>query len=373
MFKFDSVNTAFHGLIKSIQDGTIPTNERSSRNGKVLQVQEPVTVCFNNPRNRVLFNQTRDANSFFHLFESFWMLAGNNDVASLDLYNSQMKQYSDDGTTFHGAYGYRWKNWFGYDQLDLIVAELQKDPTSRRCVLSMWDGGDAWSHGPDVEGNSGPTERTPFTDCSDLYVATHGGKDVPCNLSALFSIRQERRGSGTVDSARPIEYLDIHIYNRSNDLIWGLLGANVVHFSFLLEYMANRIGVKVGRQYHTSNNLHIYTENNSGFDADALLRDEYSGVEDVVHHDPLAMDDISEDDLQEFVLVNGSMEVCCSHYDSDYISYVVQPAMNAFKCHKAREYFRSREYLSRIDCDDWKFVCENWIDKRETNWRKNND
>jgi hypothetical protein len=37
------------------------------------------------------------------------------------------------------------------------------------------------------------------------------------------------------------------VTNRSNDLCWGMLGANYVHFTILQEYLAARLGV-VGRQ-----------------------------------------------------------------------------------------------------------------------------
>jgi hypothetical protein len=47
---------------------------------------------------------------------------------------------------------------------------------------------------------------------------------------------------------------------RSNDIIWGAYGANIVHFSFLQEYIAGRLGMQVGRLYQLSNNWHAYTK-----------------------------------------------------------------------------------------------------------------
>jgi hypothetical protein len=73
------------------------------------------------------------------------------------------------------------------------------------------------------------------------------GKDLPCNLTATFQIN--------VDGA-----LDLSVFNRSNDIIWGCYGANAVHFSFLLEYMARWIGVPVGRYSQISINWHGYLE-----------------------------------------------------------------------------------------------------------------
>ncbi|MCK9568820.1 thymidylate synthase, partial [Candidatus Pacearchaeota archaeon] len=259
--KTRNVNTAFQTLVSGIYTGSIPTVHRSSRAGDVLQVEEPVIVTYSHPRERVLFNKKRDAPCFFTLFESLWMLAGRNDVAPLAYYNSQIADIaSDDGKTFNGAYGYRWRNGYGgqeaggdgpypytedrrVDQLSIIIDQLRRKPESRRCVLQMWE----------VESDLLKIDET---------------KDCCCNLSVLFSIRNEPFDClDPTDPAvfmpasdRVYRYLDMTVYNRSNDMIWGALGANVVHFSFLQEYVANCLGVEVGSYNQVSNNLHVYTE-----------------------------------------------------------------------------------------------------------------
>lgn len=193
---------------------------RDSRNGPVLVFPEPVTTVYEKPLERVLFWSERDANPFFHLYEALWMLAGRNDVVGPARYAKQMVNYSDDGKTFHGAYGYRWKQWFGFDQLSSIAESLKKNSDDRRQILQMWD----------------PK--------SDLGCT---GKDFPCNVSATFQINTNGA-------------LDLCVFNRSNDIVWGCYGANAVHFSFLLEYMAKWIGVPVGRYSQISINWHGYLE-----------------------------------------------------------------------------------------------------------------
>lgn len=193
---------------------------RDSRNGPVKIAPTPVTTVYQRPLERVVLWPERDANPFFHLYESLWMLAGRRDVAPLARYAKQMLEYSDDGKTLHGAYGYRWRHYFNHDQLKLIAEALQKNPDDRRQVLQMWS----------AELDLGRT-----------------GKDVPCNVMATFQINTE----GT---------LDLTVFCRSNDIIWGAYGANAVHFSFLLEYMALWVGVPVGRLYQVSVNWHAYLE-----------------------------------------------------------------------------------------------------------------
>ncbi|GAF76679.1 unnamed protein product, partial [marine sediment metagenome] len=195
-------------------------HERGSRNGPVWVYPEPVTTVYLRPTERVLFWEDRDANPFFHLFESLWMLAGRQDVAWLEQFNSRMRQFSDNGETFHGAYGYRWRHHFGFDQLPVIADNLKKNPECRRQVLAMWD-----------------AEK----DLGDV------SKDLPCNDLALFT-----RG---IDGE-----LNMTVMCRSNDIIWGCYGANAVHFSILLEFMAAAIGCPVGTYTQISNNWHGYVE-----------------------------------------------------------------------------------------------------------------
>lgn len=193
---------------------------RSSRNGPVLQIPEPLSIVYTHPCERMVFWPQRDCNPFFHLYEAAWMLDGRNDVAGPARYAKQIAQYSDDGTTFHGAYGNRWRTWFGRDQLVEIAAALRANPDDRRQVLSMWSAN------------------------SDLG---RDGKDVPCNLVATFQVDHNGR-------------LNLVVFNRSNDLIWGTLGANLVHFSVLLEYMASEVGCLVGIYTQVSSNPHAYVD-----------------------------------------------------------------------------------------------------------------
>lgn len=231
--KFRNANEAFRSLVESIRQGTIKTNCVPSRNGEVLMIEEPVTITYQHPQEKVLFNQARDVNPFFHVFEALWMLAGREDVAPLSYFNSNIKNYSDDGKKFNGAYGNRWRNWkipgrplvddnwIAIDQLIEVADRLKRNPWDRRCVVEMWS-----VH-------------------SDLMRPK--SLDNCCNTHIYFLVENE-------------QYLNMTVCNRSNDMVWGMLGANVVHMSFLLEYMAARIGVKVGDYHQITNNLHVYTD-----------------------------------------------------------------------------------------------------------------
>jgi hypothetical protein len=150
------------------------------------------------------------------------MLTGANDVGLPAYFVPRMQEYSDDGRTFHGAYGFRWRrHFFELDQLNEIVRILHEEPDDRRCILAMWD---------------------PSTDLGKR------GKDFPCNVVAKFELDAKHK------------HLNMVVFNRSNDVIWGCYGANVVQFSILQEYMAARLGVAVGWYEHVSSNFHAYLD-----------------------------------------------------------------------------------------------------------------
>src|SRR6185312_8148215 len=77
-------------------------------------------------------------------------------------------------------------------------------------------------------------------------------KDLPCNTHVYLGVSY-----GETD--RP-NRLNMTVCCRSNDVIWGAYGANAVHFSFLQEYLAGRLGLDVGNLYQVSNNYHAYRE-----------------------------------------------------------------------------------------------------------------
>lgn len=191
-----------------------------SRNGQVDVIPEPVVTTLRRPWERVLFQ--RRISPFLHFFESLWMLAGRNDVDFLAQFTPRMKKFSDDNKGLNGAYGYRWRYHFKIDQLWEVVMRLRKNPYDRRCVVGMWD---PWE---DIVPGAGGAEKL----------------DVPCNTQMMFAIQDGK--------------LRTTVINRSNDVIWGALGTNCVHFSFLHEWMATAVGVEMGPLVTFSNNLHMY-------------------------------------------------------------------------------------------------------------------
>lgn len=339
-FTFRNVNDAFYGLVRWLESGPPEAAKSPSRVGDIIRIEEPVRVTFTHPWERVLFNSARDCNPFFHLYEALWMLAGRNDVESVAYYNPRMKEFSDDGETFQGAYGHRWRKWFGQDQLDTIVNELRANPNSRRCVLDIWD---ATKYG-----------RFETSGISDLDMVTRSGKDVPCNLCACFVIRDDK--------------LEMTVFNRSNDMIWGMLGANVVHFSILQQYIADRIGVAMGRYHQVTNDMHVYTQR---WEPEKWLKEEWSKKyypDSVYEPMPILLNERDFDsECSEFV-DRHSKDSIAGDYSEPFLAKVAQPMCVAFHHHKRREYNRALQTIEAVEAADWRKAGREWIQRRKAKW-----
>lgn len=324
-----NVEETFQIAMMSLEDANII--KRDSRNGPVLEFPTPVCSTYIKPTQRVMFNPIRDANPYFHFFESLWMLAGRNDVAFVSQFNKGMKNFSDDGVTFNGAYGYRWIYSFDYDQLQVVVDELKKDPDSRRCVVSMWD---------------------PKEDLKSAVGYNRGvSKDVPCNTQIFFYTREGK--------------LDMTVCNRSNDMIWGCYGANAVHFSYLQEYMAASIGVEIGRYYQISNSLHLYTE----IEVAARCLENIKGVFENIYEIcdiepyPLFTEGQSKQAWDKDLL--GFMDDPYNPiYSHDFFGDVVIPLWNSWHAHKAHDKEDAIRYASECKATDWRKAAREWLYRR---------
>jgi hypothetical protein len=190
----------------------------------------------------------------------------------------------------HGAYGWRWRNHFAQtkrqlyesgettpiDQLLVASAMLKHNPHDRRVIIQIWD----------CEIDLG----------SDSL-------DVPCNLILKPYIQDG--------------VLDLQVYCRSNDAVWGCYGANAVQFSFLQEYLAAHIGVPMGSYYQISADFHAYqttpyqwakfwplqSPHDDALYVDPYNPDEHSDAADVVIPLPLINDIPSFDiELNEYMM-----------------------------------------------------------------------
>ena len=324
-----NVNDAFVSGMKLLYEEGTP---RQSRAGDVLEYPTCVATVYEKPWERVLFNPVRDANPFFHLMESLWMLRGQRDVQSMVRYNKRMDEYSDDGEVFHGAYGYRWRNHFSQDyrlldQINIIIRRLKKDPIDRRCVLQMWDAS------------------------YDLNV---NKVDIPCNTHVYFKLRDELG-----HSSKYVHYfpkLHMTVCCRSNDIIWGAYGANAVHFSMLQQYIADSLGVAMGPYVQISDSFHAYK---NVFDAYRIPE------EGLPCHSRELYDNFSN---TRFRIPRDLDFGDAMFYKSSFYKELIEPMTKAWDHWKNGEWQAAFDTVkSQMPIQDWRHACLEWLERRKPN------
>ena len=325
--------TPDHGLRTALTSLLTFGIRSESRNGPVLRFSTPVTTVWENPLSRISTDPARDANPFLHFIEAFWMLSGHNDVATVAKLAANMTNYSDDGVTLNGAYGKRWRSWFRHDQINSIIEELIGNPDSRRCVLQMWDG------------------------YSELPYARSGGKDACCNHAISFDPQNG--------------VLNMTVSNRSNDIVWGCYGANVVHMSILHEYIAHQAGMELGTYYQVSSNLHLYLDN----PVTKKLVDVNDGRVSVTHQIMPAyplFDDVDIRDTSFLSIIDTLVSLFGSstqviYTNSPYKSIrTLEALMITFDKYKQESARSGYTYLFSCDNIDpnWKGACMSWLARR---------
>lgn len=317
-----NVNEALPQGLRLLQESGIL---EGSREGEVLAAPYPVVTHYLRPWERVLFDPVRDANPFFHLFEALWMLAGRNDLVFVEQFAGRIRQYSDDGKTLTGsAYGYAWRRAEGFDQLEEVVQLLKRSPGTRRAVLQMWQAAD---------------------------IEKQNSASLPCNTAVYFRIQGG--------------YLQMTVTCRSNDMIWGAYGSNVVHFSMLQEYVAGRVGCGVGSYFQLSNNFHAYTDNPymKKLAAGAPGPDDSSGYTEwgwFPMFDPVRDPALWDRDLKLFFADPSAVG-----FEHRWWAVVAKPLWFAHKAYKKRDWEAAFDCVARCEAADWRVAALRWLERRQ--------
>lgn len=294
--------------------------EEDSRNGKVLAMPAPALLTIYNPSERVLFDPIRNANPFFHVMEAIWMFAGSQDVRWLEYFNAGYRNYADPETDIiNGAYGYRWRNFYDHDQLMVVAELLAKDTNSRRGVIGMWD--------PNM----------------DLF--DHA--DVPCNTQIMFRIKEA--------------HLDMTVINRSNDFVWGMMGANVVHMTMLHELFCCELGAGTGDYRVFSNNLHIY----QGLENYADLMKTIGSVDPYVTGEVEPFPLLTGSERMKDFLVDAEKFIS-GYYEDLKCAWFHKVAIPMFLSYRQRKEKRGdgMGYAGLIEATDWRLACQQWIARK---------
>jgi len=151
--------------------------------------------------------------------EQVWFISGSRKPDDfLGEFTKIWDDFTNPGDVVTVAYGYRWRKYFGRDQLGKLLELLQKDPSSRHGVVVTWD--------PAGDGLGGVARG-----------------NVPCPFSFTVNIMGGR--------------LNLMNVVRSNDMVLGF-PHDVAGFALLQSILAQKLGVKPGVYTHTIANAHVY-------------------------------------------------------------------------------------------------------------------
>lgn len=338
-FTVRNVNEALPLALQMIhQQGQVVT----SRGMETLELRGPTMTIYKSPNEMVLFDPVRDANPFFHLFEAMWILSGSRHCALPAHFLPRITDYSDDQKTFHGAYGFRLRNWPGgekspVDQLMRAVQVLRDKPDTRQAVMSIWD---------------------PARDLGAV------SKDIPCNDMITFKVRDGK--------------LNMTVFNRSNDVIWGAYGANVVQFSVLMAWVAAMVGLPLGYYTQVSDSFHVYTDlplwkkyADDEWHPSGHVHNPYEFVTDLT---PLftdaedaaaaALDAEMLNQMARQGVFDRAPMLPGSAFRSNLGKYTLRPMIVAHANFKAGFHVIATEACDAIQRADWRLACREWISRR---------
>jgi len=165
--------------------------------------------------------------------ELFWFLSGSTDERALrargvDIWEEwatpeQTARFGREEGDLGPVYGYLWRSFGGeypemngIDQIARLISEIEKNPNSRRLIVSGWD--------PRV--------------CDEVALP-------PCHTLFQFKIENGRT-------------LHCQLYQRSADAFLGV-PFNISSYALMTHLVAHVCGLEVGDFIHTFGDLHIYS------------------------------------------------------------------------------------------------------------------
>jgi thymidylate synthase len=154
------------------------------------------------------------------IHELLWFLQGDTNVRSLnDKGITIWDEWADEKGELGPVYGAQWIRWRGTDgavinQIDNVIAEIKKNPESRRLIVSAW--------------NVAELEQMALP---------------PCHVLFQFYVRDGE--------------LSCQLYQRSADLFLGV-PFNIASYSLLTMMVAQVSDLRPGEFIHTFGDLHLY-------------------------------------------------------------------------------------------------------------------
>jgi hypothetical protein len=172
-------------------------------------------------------------------------------------------------------------------------------------------------------------------------------KDLPCNTHIYFQLFHNK--------------LDMTVLNRSNDLVWGACGANAVHFSLLMQFIAGALSKSLGTYWQVSNNLHVYLEPHGHWrnTPDVLKSD--VDIYPMVYPIYSPRYNLGENLAMIENFVGGSGDY---YANSEFLTLIAEP-MYTFYLKRRNQKITDLSILEKMPECDWKHAALEWVARRD--------
>lgn len=157
----------------------------------------------------IRFGKDRSQLTNLEKYKTIWTDNANHQGVALGYENNNYKKL------LGPIYGVQWRSWNQKDQLSELIENIQKNPMSRRHILSAW--------------NVAEIDKMALP---------------PCHVMSQFYVDNENR-------------LSCQMYQRSADMFLGV-PFNIASYALLTHIIAKICNLKVGDFVHTFGDAHIY-------------------------------------------------------------------------------------------------------------------
>lgn len=332
--EFDNINQSLIGLSKFLIENNV---KRKTRGFDCYELKEPLLFKINNPSDRYITVPERKFNKVLPFVEVLWIMGGINDLELPGSYVKNLYTYSDDGQFMRGGYGPRIRAFTGnnsdykisnqkhrnvfsgsisvVDQLKYVIEDFGRDFNSRRLIIEIGD-----------------PNKDDFNELGDLKNTL----DTPCTRLLNFQVRNGK--------------LDLTVYMRSNDHIFGAHGVNITNFTFIQEIVSNILGIESGDYYHFSNNYHYYENFQEKIEELASVDARLYITEEKWHYKD-KLDSLKNFDrlIDELYLYEQELRIDKNFYDKDFGNDMFNDWGKVFLYHHAKRVVKfDNPYLIKL-------------------------
>lgn len=255
--------------------------------------------------------------------EMLWFLSGQRDISILKQHGCKFwDAWADSRGNVPSAYGNFWRHFPVHgtrdssdmrvdgdeccaynDQIKWVLAELRKNPMSRRMVVSAWAPGNA--------------QYSKLPPCHCLFM--FNVQNVPVALDGMLPVSEREAAERVKAGLQPYheQQLCLHLTQRSCDVALGV-PYNIASYALLLCLFSHMSGIKPGIFAHTLVDAHIYTAKPDGSMAEF---DHVPGLVQQIVRDPKLLPRLKIDpsikelaDIERLMKPNVSTEEVMRHF-----------------------------------------------------------